>query len=50
MFENCEQTYKFHMGWLDHIEQIATAKELAVYDYNGEKIKGENKFKEYGEK
>ena len=50
MFENCEQTYKFHMGWLDRIEQIATAKELAVYNYNGEKIKGENKFKEYGEK
>ena len=48
MFENCEQTYKFHMGWLDKIETIASAKELAVFDYDGEQIKGENKFKEYG--
>lgn len=50
MFENCEQTYNFHMGWLNTIEQIARAKELAVFDYDGQRIKGENKFKEYGEK
>lgn len=32
---------------LEEIDKYVTAKELAVYDFDGEKIKGENKFKTY---
>lgn len=50
MFENCQQTYKFHKRWIDKVDKIATARELAVFDYDGQQIAGSNKFKEYGEK
>lgn len=48
MFENCQQTYEFHKGWIDNVDKIATSRELAVFDYNGQQIAGTNKFKDYG--
>lgn len=48
MFENCRETYNFHKSWIDNIDKIATSKELAVFDYDGQQILGTNKFKEYG--
>ena len=33
--------------FIETIDKYVTQKELAVYDFDGEKIKGENKFKTY---
>jgi hypothetical protein len=44
---NSEVVYNFHKNWIDNIEKIATLKEFVVYDFDGEPIKGSNRFKEY---
>ncbi|OAV63901.1 hypothetical protein Barb6_03470 [Bacteroidales bacterium Barb6] len=44
LFENNQTVYNFHKQWIDNIEEIATDRELAIYDFNGEKIKGNNKY------
>lgn len=49
LFENSQQMYEFHKSWIDEIDKIATDATLAVYDYDGKKIKGSNKFKEYAQ-
>lgn len=47
LFENNETVFEFHKKWINEIEKIARSKELAIYDFDGQKIAGENNFKEY---
>ena len=38
LFENNEKSYKFHKNWIDNVYNIASERELSIYDYSGEKI------------
>jgi hypothetical protein len=46
-FENNKSVYDFHKQWIDKVDEIASTKELAIYDCDGKLIAGENKFKQY---
>jgi hypothetical protein len=47
---NCESDFNTERDFIEKIDQYVTQKELAVYDFSGEKINGENKFKTYQQK
>lgn len=49
LFENSEQVYNFHKNWIDRVDEIATEKELAIYNQDGQLEKGSNKFKQYNQ-